>query len=649
MRYDADTLMNLLPAFYRVQDTDGSLRALMGVISEQIGVVETDLDQLYADAFIETCAEWAIPYIGDLIGYKPLPGTTSRAEVANTIGYRRRKGTAGVLEDLARDVTQIGAAVVVEYFNVLATTAHLTHPRPKHAGTASLKDIRALGRIGTPFDALPRSGEVRRIGRRGGRYNIPNVGIDLYRNRRLHVAHAQPFLVAKNVYTFHPLGLDQTLHQPPPEHPDGLDRRTSELDVPINIRRRTLEQDLEQHRQRLTDLAPSVVVLPFEILLNGTALKPEQLVASEIANAAVPFLATSKKVYTRTNVSPSISTSYPIVAAIDPVRGRFVLRDDIVVTSIEVKYDYAFPAPIGGGSYRPNLTDLVTHVVKGGGAPLTFATIAAALTDLAGKAGVIQIEDSRTYTDALTLTVAAPPASGARNRIVIRAKGGERPTLQLAGPLAIKGADGEVILEGLLIDDAGVAVTGNVGSLTLRDTTVTGPVTSPYEIDLNASIVGAVTAEALKAKDSVLMGDVKAELLSFEGVTALSDVATDEIDEVSDSIVVGAIVSQRLGTGCVRFSYLGAGSKVPKPHRCVEPPTLPVFTSLSLTHSGFARLHSFCPSAIAEGADDRGDMGAYHFLQEPRKEANLRIRIDEYLRLGLESGIERADEREIQR
>ncbi len=645
MRYDADTLMNLLPAFYRVQDTDGSLRALMGVISEQIGVVETDLDQLYADAFIETCAEWAIPYIGDLIGYKPLPGTTSRAEVANTIGYRRRKGTAGVLEDLARDVTQIGAAVVVEYFTTLATTAHLTHPRPKHAGTASLRDIRALGRLGTPFDTLPRSGEARRIGRRGGRYNIPNVEINLYRNRRLHVTHAQPFLVSKNIYTFHPLGLDQTLHQPPPAVSGGLEERTSERDVPINIRRRTLEQDLEDHRQNLTDLVPSTFVLPFEIVLNGTALKPEQIVASEIANSAVPFLATASKTYTRTN-SPGISTTYPIVAAVDPVRGRFVFRTDIVVTTIEVHFDYAFPAPIGGGSYRPDELGPVTQVVKASGG---FATVAAAIADLAGKAGTIEIEDSRTYTDALTLTVAAPPASGARNRIVIRAKGGERPTLQLTAPFAINGADGEVILEGLLIDDAGVAVTGNVGNLTLRDTTVTGPVTSVHEVDLDASIVATVTVEALNAKNSVVMGDVNAQLISLDGVTAFSDVTTDEIDEVSNSIVVGAIVSKRLGTGCVRFSYLGAGSKVPKPHRCVEPPILPVFTSLSLTHSGFARLHSFCPSAITEGADDRGDMGAFHFLQEPRKEANLRIRIDEYLRLGLEAGIERADEREIQR
>jgi hypothetical protein len=41
------------------------------------------------------------PYIGDLLGYRTLYGLTEvvgspRAEVANTIAYRRRKGTAAM-------------------------------------------------------------------------------------------------------------------------------------------------------------------------------------------------------------------------------------------------------------------------------------------------------------------------------------------------------------------------------------------------------------------------------------------------------------------------------------------------------------------------------------------------------------------------
>ena len=112
--FDGDGLYALLPAFIRLRDQTtggGVLRALTGVIAEQAQVVSGGLDQLYDDMFIETCAPWVVPYIGDLIGFTPLrplgPGqpAATRAEVADTIGYRRRKGTLAMLEQLCSDVT----------------------------------------------------------------------------------------------------------------------------------------------------------------------------------------------------------------------------------------------------------------------------------------------------------------------------------------------------------------------------------------------------------------------------------------------------------------------------------------------------------------------------------------------------------------
>src|SRR5262245_42753756 len=65
----------------------GPLESLLTLIEEQIAIVSEDLDQLYDDQFIETCAKWVIPYIGDLIGYKEVHGVapavaSPRAEVA---------------------------------------------------------------------------------------------------------------------------------------------------------------------------------------------------------------------------------------------------------------------------------------------------------------------------------------------------------------------------------------------------------------------------------------------------------------------------------------------------------------------------------------------------------------------------------------
>ena len=48
----------------------GPLQSLLMVVQEQMAVLAEDLDQLYDDHFIETCAPWVIPYIGDLIGYQ---------------------------------------------------------------------------------------------------------------------------------------------------------------------------------------------------------------------------------------------------------------------------------------------------------------------------------------------------------------------------------------------------------------------------------------------------------------------------------------------------------------------------------------------------------------------------------------------------
>ena len=42
---------------------------------------------------------------------------------------------------------------------------------------------------------------------------------------------------------------------------------------------------------------------------------------------------------------------------------------------------------------------------------------------------------------------------------------------------------------------------------------------------------------------------------------------------------------------------------------------------------------------IREGADDEGEIGVMHPLYQPQREANLRVRLDEYLRFGLHAGL----------
>jgi hypothetical protein len=270
MSFDLDTLYKLLPAIYRIRDlqqlsgdtsllgqapaTDQNkfampLQALMEVFGEQIAVLEENLAQLYDDQFIETCADWAIPYIGELVGYT-LPHDTSsqslRSEVAHTIRYRKRKGTITLLEQLVRDVTGWDVHVV-EYFQLLATTQHLLRLRPENSlidvrQIASPKDIYPPSPIEkpvssedvyppSPFEKLVHTVDVRNIATGGGRYNIANIGIFIWRlqdYRLSNVPLTEAHIKDRNryLYFFNPLGSNLQLfthpqHQENVTLPDG--------------------------------------------------------------------------------------------------------------------------------------------------------------------------------------------------------------------------------------------------------------------------------------------------------------------------------------------------------------------------------------------------------------------------------------------
>src|SRR5438067_5678664 len=160
MSFDVERTYELLPAIYRIRDADRGepLKTLLSVVADQVGVLEEDLAQLYDDQFIETSADWVVPYIGDLIGYRALHDVvpkivSQRAEVAHTIGYRRRKGTAAMLEQLARDVTGWPARAV-EFFELLATTQYVNHLRPENYSFVEVRNADRLEFLDSPFERV---------------------------------------------------------------------------------------------------------------------------------------------------------------------------------------------------------------------------------------------------------------------------------------------------------------------------------------------------------------------------------------------------------------------------------------------------------------------------------------------------------------
>src|ERR1700761_1493972 len=140
-QYYADRLWNLLPAVYKTLDAGpglngaGPLRELINRIGNQAAVVRRSIDRLGENQSIETCDDWVIPYIGDLVATRIvscLDAQAQRIDVAKTIYYRRRAGTVGLLEELAADIATRDARVV-EFFRRMGRTRHQFDPPISYA------------------------------------------------------------------------------------------------------------------------------------------------------------------------------------------------------------------------------------------------------------------------------------------------------------------------------------------------------------------------------------------------------------------------------------------------------------------------------------------------------------------------------------
>ena len=680
MSFDRDALLSLLPRLYRIRDlelasstglAEGPLAELLSVLSGPIALVEEDLEQLYDDAFIETCAEWAVPYIGDLIGYRPLHGVvptivSRRAEVAHTIAYRRRKGTATVLEQLARDVTG-WPAHVVEFFQCLVTTQYMNHLRPAIHAAPDLRQWEPLTRVGTAFDRIPRTIDVRRISSGRGRHNIPNVGVFLWRIGAYSLSRSPAVSVDARRYRFSPLNHDQPLFTRP-ETEDEITQLSTPLNVPLPIGRRVFHE-------RKTDFYSEGDIRRSVCLYVGSA---DPLPAIPIASVRICNLSDDGATWAHL---PGAG-----LYAIDPVLGRIALPPGLAAdTRVEVDYHYGFSADLGGGEYeRAQSFGAAVATLR---VPDDHATIQAAITALGGS-GVVEIADSGRYQETLSINVAAG------ERIELRAANGRRPTVVLTGECTLAGGtDAEISLNGLLLTGQRLHVPAAGGNALRRlevrhctlvpgwTLTADGSPVSPAEesllvdlpdiiVTIERAILGGILAHdgaSCSLTDSILDGCAPdgtayagldgtgaGGALTLDACTVIGKIHAATLPLVSNSILLATlepastwlapIIATRRQEGCVRFSYVPANARVPQRHRCVpgddtSPTAAPQFTSLRYGHHAYAQLRAASGPAILTGASDEGEMGAFHHLYQPQRETNLRVRLDEYLRVGLEAGV----------
>ena len=97
---------------------------------------------------------------------------------------------------------------------------------------------------GAPFERTAHLVDVRRIAGGAGRYNIPNIGVHIWRlsASELHRATAHQVDADNRLhYTFSQLGQDVRLFRRPQDMPRAFDSAT-ERNVPDAIRRRVLDE-----------------------------------------------------------------------------------------------------------------------------------------------------------------------------------------------------------------------------------------------------------------------------------------------------------------------------------------------------------------------------------------------------------------------
>ena len=634
MNAKLDRLYNLLPVIYRLRDAerDYPLRALLGVITEQVDLVEADIAQLYENWFIETCQDWVVPYIGELIGYQLIheagePGDINtprglarnnilapRRDVADTIHNRRRKGALALLEELAADVTSWPTRAA-EFYTLLGWNQNINHLHLDRARTVDLRNGDALDLIAGPFGRHARTIDVRGINsqRSTGRYNIGSVGLFVWRLKTYSVsklkddsASETPALCVEEFglqnYTFSVLGTNVHLYNDPQAEQEPT-HIAEELNLPVPIRRRAFEKNLTDYYGPGKSLA--IWVSDWAHYEERTLLPPEAIIPADLSDWH--YLPPRDHI------------------AVDPVLGRITFPpSQLPKRNVRVFYTYAFSADIGGGEYDRPRFQPAEHSLYLVGEHETLRRISDAVALWRNEHptnAVIEITDSGVYVEQINIVLQA------NQSLQIRAANRKRPVIRLLDwqtdlpdALGVGMTTGSrLTLDGLLIAGRSVTIRQagdsepesptcaaqvNIRHCTLvpgwglrNDCEPRHPAKPSLElfnvrarVSIEHSIIGSieinedqVTSDPIPVhiSDSILdsTGDerealgapgraVAHALLTIQRCTVFGIVEVHAIELAENSIFTGCLNVARRQLGCMRFCYVPPGCRTPRRYNC---------------------------------------------------------------------------------
>ncbi|MGA7810346.1 hypothetical protein, partial [Bradyrhizobium sp.] len=280
-------------------------------------------------------------------------------------------------------------------------------------------------------------------------------------------------------------------------------------------------------------------------------------------------------------------------------------------------------------------------------------------------------EDAAFDLNGVLVTANVTPANAGTT--LVRAPA-QRPNAQ-PSQLGHLGVTHCTLVPGWALNPAGTAKFPGQPTFIAEPFTAVSPSTEPavLAVVIANSILGAVRAAAFATvsfADSIIDANGKPQVayaavnaaavdqtgsggaLTLQGCTVIGKVHATLLSRASNCIFWAALAasdtwpaavwSDRKQSGCVRFSCLPQAAITPRQFECVSdgPGTPgPLFGSLLYGDAAYVKLLPDTNDVIRRGADDGGEMGAFHFLLAPQREIDLRARLLEYLPVGMEFGI----------
>ncbi|MEM9309962.1 MAG: hypothetical protein AAGA34_00825 [Pseudomonadota bacterium] len=349
-------LFDAVPSYLKLRDGQDqrALEALTALLTQELQVVERDVDQLYDNWFVETCEPWVLPYIAEVVGARPMreigPDRAGqlRAYVANVLQYRQAKGTAAALEQVSRDVTG-WPIVAVEFFKHLTMAENVNHLRGPRPVTASVRRADQPQRAHRPFSKAAHLPAAGRADGFSGRFNIPNLGLFVWTRSAQplfpvvsekdgYLGGPTPSLIASDgsVRRFDPLGRDVALVNLP-EPDTTIADRVSPLNVPEPLQRQALAEELDGLRDGSITAPQWFGERPvLRVRLDGDEVSAENLFCCNLAEAS------DGSVRRPSNAGHVL---------FDPVLGRLSLSASDKEKRVETGFAHGLAMDVGGGPY----------------------------------------------------------------------------------------------------------------------------------------------------------------------------------------------------------------------------------------------------------------------------------------------------------